>query len=204
MKQCSKCGEVKDLNLFYKLSSSKDGKRPDCKECCKKVKNKFKTKNSIKYRCNLMASGILDRTIWDIDKPKNKCYKDNNVKSEIGNTWTEISDYLYENFYNEIKTLIEQGVKPSVDRINSSGNYSPDNIRIIDLKENINLGVANAIKKISKQIKSIDAKSGKEALFSSISDASRELKIKRDTIYTHLDKGTICRKGYRFESVKGE
>lgn len=33
MKKCSKCGESKELSEFYAFSSTKDGRRPDCKTC---------------------------------------------------------------------------------------------------------------------------------------------------------------------------
>lgn len=200
MKKCSKCGEVKELTSFHKLSSVKDGHRPDCKDCCKKSKNKFIEENPIKHRCNIMASGILSRTIWDIDKKSNKCYKENKVVSEIGNTYSEISNYLYDNYHNEIKLLIDQGKIPSVDRVDSKGNYSPDNIRIIDLDDNVMMGVENAVKKTSKKIKMI--KDGNITIYNSISHASRELKIKRDTIYTHLDKNTMTRYGLKFKSLE--
>lgn len=199
MKKCSKCGEVKELASFHKLSSSKDGHRPDCKECSKKVRENFQLNNPIRDRTNRMATGILQRTVYDIDKSKNSCYKENNVTSEIGNTYTEISDYLYNNFYYEIKTLIDQGKTPSVDRIDSKGNYSPCNIRIIELMDNVMIGVENAVKKTSKPIKAI--KGEVEIIYNSISKASKELKIKRDTIYAHLDKGTTSRKGYKFETI---
>jgi hypothetical protein len=199
MKKCSKCGEVKELASFHKLNSSKDGHRPDCKECCKKRKEEFKLNNPVRDRTNKMATGILQRTIYDVNKDKNKCYKEHNVQSEIGNTYSEISDYLYNNFYNEIKTLIDGGKTPSVDRINSDGNYSPDNIRIIELMDNIMLGVENAIKKTSKKIKAI--KDDEVTIYNSIKQAARELHIKRDTVYYHLDKNSVSSKGYKFESL---
>lgn len=34
-KKCSKCGEIKDLDVFSTWSQSKDGKRPYCKPCQK-------------------------------------------------------------------------------------------------------------------------------------------------------------------------
>jgi hypothetical protein len=199
MKKCSKCGEVKDLASFHKLTSSKDGYRSDCKACCKKQREVFKIKNPVRDRTNKMATGILQRTIHDIDKDKNRCYKEHNVKSEIGTTYSEISNYLFDYFYNDIKILIDNGKIPSVDRIDSTGNYSPDNIRIIELMDNVMIGVENAIKKTSKQIKSI--KDYDVTVYDSISQASKELKIKRDTIYAHLDKGTLTRYGYKFESI---
>src|SRR6185437_8982837 len=33
MKRCSKCGELKPLDAFYKQSTGRDGRRADCKDC---------------------------------------------------------------------------------------------------------------------------------------------------------------------------
>jgi hypothetical protein len=199
MKKCSKCGEVKDLASFHKLNSSKDGHRPDCKDCCKKQRDERNNKDIVRYKAYILGSGIMSRIKYDVDNPKNNCYKEHNVKCTIGNTPKEISDYLYENYYDEIKSLIDEGKTPSVDRIDSNDNYSQDNIRIIELKENVKLGVENAIKKTSKRIKSI--KDNEIIIYDSISQASKELGIKRDTIYAHLDNDTLTRYGYKFESV---
>ncbi len=38
MKQCSKCGQVKPNNMFYKISSNKNGKAAHCKSCESKRK----------------------------------------------------------------------------------------------------------------------------------------------------------------------
>jgi hypothetical protein len=33
MKRCSKCGELKPLDSFYKQATGRDGRRADCKDC---------------------------------------------------------------------------------------------------------------------------------------------------------------------------
>jgi len=55
MKTCSKCKEDKELNLFYKCSSSKDEHRSNCITCCKLGRNKesdkeYRLKNSEKIK----------------------------------------------------------------------------------------------------------------------------------------------------------
>jgi|ERR1051326_3899264 hypothetical protein len=35
-KECCRCGELKDISLFQRLSKSKDGLRGDCKECSRR------------------------------------------------------------------------------------------------------------------------------------------------------------------------
>ena len=39
-KSCSKCGQPKNLEEFYRHGASKDGRRPDCKECRSVIQKK--------------------------------------------------------------------------------------------------------------------------------------------------------------------
>lgn len=48
--------------------------------------------------------------------------------------------------------LYAQGKVPSIDRIDPSGNYSIDNIRILDMRENRKLGIEQSKKRTSKLI----------------------------------------------------
>jgi len=198
MKTCSKCGLEKHEDDFYRLRSSKDGRRPDCKDCSKKTKAEYKNMHPVMSRCKQLGHGIIKRTKTEVNHPSNKCYKDNKVVSEIGDTGIEIAKYLYTNFYEEIESLINEGKKPSVDRIDSTKNYAKGNIRIVDFRENYLDGVANAVKKTSKQVK-VYYPTGEEVIFASVSEASRELGIKRDTIIRNRDNGTTTRKGLTFQ-----
>ena len=45
MKQCSKCSEVKPVEMFAKNKSNKDGLSPKCKQCQKEYINKWKIDN---------------------------------------------------------------------------------------------------------------------------------------------------------------
>lgn len=46
-KRCSKCGEEKALDEFYRHKASKDGRRPDCKTCsAKRHKTRYDAKRS--------------------------------------------------------------------------------------------------------------------------------------------------------------
>ena len=64
-KICKKCNKDKDLSEFNKLSSSKDGHKPRCRECCA-------DENSVWYKKNKE----------DVDK-RNKEYKENHKEEEI-------------------------------------------------------------------------------------------------------------------------
>lgn len=197
MKKCSKCGKEKNINEFYKMNTSKDGHRPDCKNCRRNWEKSFKKNNPVRHRCSAIGQGIISRTVTDVNESSNKCYKDNGVVSKIGNTGKEISDYLFANYYDEILRLIEKGDTPSLNRIDSSKNYEEGNIEIVTLRENYLDGVSNAVKKTSKAVKVI-YKDDSEKIFKSVSEASRALKIKRDTIIRNRDNKTKDRKGRLF------
>ena len=49
-KKCTKCGEVKPLDLFYAHKSTKDGRGSQCKECVRESARKWKLENPEKAR----------------------------------------------------------------------------------------------------------------------------------------------------------
>lgn len=200
MKKCVECQENKTKGSFWRMAHSSDGLRPECAECSKKRSRKFEKENPIRDRCNRMADGILQRTVYEVNNTKNRTYKDNNIISEIGSDRVTISNYLYDNFREEIESLIDKGEKPSVDRIDPKRNYMKGNIRIIPLRDNYLEGLKNAVKKTSKQVRAVFP-DGTEKVYVSVSQASRELKRKRDTIIRNRDNGTETRDGIRFYNV---
>lgn len=50
MKRCTKCGEVKELDCFYKNKNNKDGMDYLCKNCNNEYQKKWKEKNPEKYK----------------------------------------------------------------------------------------------------------------------------------------------------------
>ena len=201
MKECSKCHEIKSMDDFYRLNSKKDGRRPDCKDCNKKTKRKRKEANPIMHRCEKLGYGVIQRTVTEVDKVANRCYKENGIVSEIGSTGIEIAHYLYDNFYVEIKSLIDEGKLPSLDRIDSKENYKEGNIQIVDFKENYLDGLANAVKKTSKKVRVVSPDKT-EKVYESVSEAARVLGKKRDTIINNRDKGTTTKDGYQFFDMR--
>lgn len=197
MKECSKCHEIKSMDDFYRLNSKKDSRRPDCKDCNKKTKRKRKEANPIMYRCERLGYGVIQRTVTEVDKVTNRCYKENGIVSEIGSTGIEIAHYLYDNFYVEIQSLIDEGKLPSLDRIDSKENYKEGNIQIVDFKENYLDGLANAVKKTSKKVRVVSPDKT-EKVYESVSEVARVLGKKRDTIINNRDKGTTTKDGYQF------
>lgn len=143
-RKCSKCGEFKPLDKNH-FPPSKTPKtfRNKCKSC-RSIEQKervLKKKNEdiVKFKCTEMARSAYSRT-HDPSKSYKKCYR--NLDTPYGFESTqEMSDYLYHNFYEDIKRLLNEGISPSVDRIDSRRGYTPDNIRILSHRENTLLGV---------------------------------------------------------------
>lgn len=173
MKTCSKCGKEKEVTEFNKLYG---GLRPSCKQCDKDGRDPYKD------RLQRMAKHLLSR-LSDTENPRNNCYI--GVECKIGNSVTEIKEYLDKNFREEIKAIIKDGETPSLDRINPKGHYEEGNLRIISFRENYMAGLVNAMNVISKRVTVVYA-NGSRKSFDSISHASRELGLKRDTIIERL------------------
>jgi hypothetical protein len=195
VKKCLHCGEVKPLTSFHKHNKLSDGHRPECKDCAKKKLREKAASDPYTDFLNKTADNILKRTKYAVDKPKNKTYLERGIKCLIGQNRVEIRETLDKYFGTEIKNLLSKGEKPSVDRINPYGHYELGNIQIVSLKQNLSRvdhsSISNAVKVIFPN--------GNELIFDSISEASRKLNCKRDTIYAALERPGINRKGLRFE-----
>ena len=209
-KICSRCDILKDVTEFYKMKSSYDGYRPECTECHKKDRKLRAMKDPVMDRCKRMGYSIINRTVSNVNKTKNKVYRELGIVSEIGDTGKEIGQYLYENFYDDVKALIDKGETPTIDRIDSTKNYSTDNIRIISFRENSLAGAKEGVRVNSKKVL-VEYPDGRARVFESVSAVSREIGKKRDTIIRNRDNQTATRDGYRFtdynkfmENQKGE
>jgi hypothetical protein len=197
IKKCLWCGEVKPLTSFHKHSKLSDGRRPECKDCSKAKKEKSKLENPLEHAMKNLSANIYKRIFIDINKPKNKCYKEKNIKCLIGNNTPAIYDTLNRHYRDDIKRLLQKGLRPSVDRIDPDGHYELGNIQIVDLVDNIN---RSRHPSTSKTIRVIYPNETVEE-FPSISAAARKLKCKRDTIYYSIEKPGVSRKGLRFELI---
>lgn len=90
-KKCCKCGEIKELDMFYNQTKSKDGKQPYCKDCQtdydKKLKEKIK---SAKLKPIFNDDNDLDNIIHELADLEviNDNFFENNLK--IANKTIEI------------------------------------------------------------------------------------------------------------------
>lgn len=200
-KLCKDCKEELPIKMFYK--SGRCGNtvtyRPECSNCSRDRKTLRGLYYNTVYN---MAEGIIKRTVYKskYSNPKNRCYALNNIICTLGNTPKEVFNTLDRYFKPDIQNYLNLGIKPSVDRIDSSKNYSIDNIRIIPLSVNVYRGVLNARCINSKNLEALDVL-GNTIKFESVTEAAKFFKCKRDTIYNNMD-GKISRKGYTFKYIR--
>lgn len=88
MKQCSRCGSVKETTQFSKRTKSKDGLQAHCKECNVKSNHKFRNEIDPMYMnrwvntnrnywneyCNFYAGSGNVNTIYTYTNPANQIY----------------------------------------------------------------------------------------------------------------------------------
>lgn len=182
---------------FYKHKGQSDGRRPECRDCSKKKRLEYITKNPYEVVVQRLASGIQKRTVTDIEKPKNRTYKDRGIKNKLGISAYETKEMLDKHFSADIKRLMRKGEKPSVDRIDPYGHYELGNIQIISLTDNLK---RIDMSSVSRKVKATFP-DGKSQEYSSILEASKAIGCKRDTIYAAIKRPGINRRGIHFEEV---
>lgn len=199
-RECSTCNTLKNENMF-------EGNRSKCKACrsieAKERRSRKKKEDIVRYKCYEMASSAYSRV-----NAKSREYKKGYQRLEEPFSFDNIpdfSDYLYDNFYNDIKYLLDTGEVPSVDRIDSNTGYTPKNVRILSHRENTLLGVEERKVKIK-----VTGPTGKETIYDSIEDcrvafgAKYESYVRgwlKPTKGMYSLKGYVPPKGYTFERL---
>lgn len=125
-KQCTGCGEIKELELFHRKAGTKDGRVSHCKECKRKyIETYLKTED-----------GILS-TIYKNQRSSSKSRK----MALPSYSKLDLKVWLYENGFKElynnwVKNNYDTMLKPSVDRKNDYLGYGFDNIQLVTWGEN--------------------------------------------------------------------
>jgi hypothetical protein len=123
--KCRSCTVLESTKRLIKISESRRNGNPS------RIPKTFEF-----YRSQLWGN-IQKRTINSGKKCTDKYYEKKNrlllMSKDAFYSWLELQRPLIENIYSN-------GKIPSIDRINNNGNYSIDNIQILELIENIKKG----------------------------------------------------------------
>lgn len=136
-KQCSKCKEVKSLELFQKGGTNKDGSRSACAVCC----NKAMKLNNLKRRKFKMTDA--ERSAHrSVDRAKRRSQL---TSEELygGLTYTEAVAITIPFAKERAKLELETGQPHHIDHIISikdGGTHTADNLQVLTAADNMAKG----------------------------------------------------------------
>lgn len=151
MKTCSKCQESKPLDEYYKDNRQQDGKYSACKAC----HNTFQFPRITKRVKESPTPELVARKFYMTIS--NRCGYSNHYK-DVQNLLTidTLTHYVNQNwtsYLEQHKTWKVNGFRrkyaPSIDRVDSAGDYKIENIRIVP--NHVNCGKANLGRKQTEE-----------------------------------------------------
>lgn len=92
MKRCYRCDTTKDLSMFHKNRTSKDGLQPECKDCCKDLKKSSVAKRKAENESigDTRSSDRIKRCYsCSIEKPETDYYLNPLIKGGVSNLCKE-------------------------------------------------------------------------------------------------------------------
>lgn len=126
MKRCSKCKIEKPLSEFYKKRQSKNGHDYWCKACYRTVRPVFARVNSFSVKSSHFSASNIQWLMTNARKRANIKSLDftitTNLISRLVHEFCESHIYSWDSYHP---------FKPSIDRIDHTKGYTPDNIQII-------------------------------------------------------------------------
>ncbi len=150
MKECFKCLVEKPLDDFYKHPKMADGHLNKCKDCTKndtksnynskkdyyKEYDKKRQKQDINRILTHRYRGIVQRATGKATRAYKVQGKEILTYEEYvawcNDTWNDFTEV-----YNQwAKSGFKRNLTPSIDRIDSNGSYTVDNIQWLSLTEN--------------------------------------------------------------------
>lgn len=138
MKNCTQCGQEKNLNYFYKDSRTKDGRYSACKDCHRTryllvFTQEVRENPTPKIVAQHKMSAIAHRLSFSRHYTNIKCLFS---LEELEEFFKEHWDLYMELHKKWVEADYTHGRRPTIDRINPKLHYSLDNIQLIDLGEN--------------------------------------------------------------------
>lgn len=146
MKTCIVCKKSKTLEEFYKFKTSKDGYVNSCKECNKEYRknhghayymanrqDQAKRQKTLERYKSKLYSAMKGRIKWV------KAYKGIKLlitRKEFLN-WINSQENYPQLHKNWVSHNYDRKYAPSIDRINSNGNYEFSNIQLLTMSENM-------------------------------------------------------------------
>ena len=128
------------------------------------------------------------------------CYK--NLEEPFGfESSTELKWFLFNNFYNDIKNLLDKNLVPSIDRKDPSKGYTKENVRVINFDLNTALGVDTVRRKVEMILPN-----GEFIIFPSVTECVVFFKYNRNesnraSSWVKNDGKYLKPKGYEFRYV---
>ena len=123
MRQCTKCGITKQEIDFYIHDIITNNLRGECKECTKSLKSARIKKYPLKRRLSTLKHRCNNPNASDYKYYGGKGIKCLLSLEELKFIWArDLGDLMY---------------RPTVDRIDSNGNYTLDNCRILEHVDNV-------------------------------------------------------------------
>lgn len=189
---CEMCKEDKDTNEYYTTKKGYTYKK--CNNCRLICRRKWKNNRKGSYEQKLES--MINNAFCRIYNEDRRCYKGVKMKFE---SRKEMKEYIHDNFESEIKALLNEGLSPSIDRIDPNKNYERGNIRILEKMKNVKLGLKNAHEKRKIKLKVIF--NDEEYMFNSIREASNELKIPYGSLYDVFRGGNSKKYNLKIEEI---
>jgi hypothetical protein len=124
-KICAKCGEEKDVSLFFKHTATSDGWHSWCKPCCKEGNDKSREKKYSSFEGRV--STIL-QTCKRSAKARNNEYEI--TREDLMEMW-ELQGGKCAYTYLDMTTQANNPYSVSVERINSSIGYTKENTILV-------------------------------------------------------------------------
>ena len=205
-KICTKCKDLKVLDLFYPDARAKDGRQSCCANCYRLL-NKKNAKTIAKK--SLLKSRTEQGAINTIYYGQRGSSRARNHPMPLY-TKQELSDWLYKNgFYamwcQWVWSDFDRWIKPSCDRLNDYKGYSFGNIRLVRMQQNQDKAdkqTKNGVGTKGAQcvpVKKISLDGMQSKIYISLAEASRDTGNGSPNIHKCLNGTTKTCGGYKWE-----